>query len=322
MTPLISIIVPVYNVSQYLSQCIESVLAQTYENFELILIDDGSTDGSGKICDEYAEKDIRLKVEHQHNLGVSATRNRGIQLSRGSYLTFIDADDWVETNYLEILFSNMHEFGLSVCKFTINNNSNMKEDNILKLDRRESYLSICNSRGMGGFCCGKLFDKRLIDKEYIKFDSTIGICEDLIFVSHYLSICNVPVLFDQKQLYHYRINPQGTMLGRYKLRGKIASKDLSEFDGCIKASGYAEKDSQIQKAFMMRITKGACNTLRTMVSNNYTDNILYEKCLQYVRRHFFNFLFNNDNLFTTKISIMLCAFNPKLEFLIYKFIKL
>lgn len=322
MVSLISIIIPVYNADRYLSKCIESVLAQTYKNFELILIDDGSTDGSDKICDEYAAKDTRVKVEHQHNSGVSSARNRGIELSRGRYLTFIDADDWIEPEYLEALFINMQEFGLAVCKFTTNDNCTIKENNIFILDKRESYLSMCDSKGMGGFCWGKLFDKRLINREHIKFDSTIAICEDLIFVSCYLSKCDTPTVFLQKQLYHYRKNPQSTMLGRYRLMRQISLRDLSEFDGCIKASEYAiedtQEDTQVRKAFIMRITKGACNTLRTMVSNNYIDDILYKNCLQYVRRHALIFFFSHNNLFTSKISVILCSVNPRMEFLIYK----
>ena len=89
----ISVIIPVYNVDEFLSECLESVINQTYNNIEIILIDDGSTDESGKICDKYGAKDKRIKVIHQENMGVSSTRNRGIDLSSGEYLTFVDSDD-------------------------------------------------------------------------------------------------------------------------------------------------------------------------------------------------------------------------------------
>lgn len=96
----ISVIIPIYNSEEYLDDCIKSVLAQNYTNFELLLINDGSTDSSGKICDEYALTDTRIKVFHQENAGVSATRNLGIQESIGEWLCFIDSDDTVNNKYL------------------------------------------------------------------------------------------------------------------------------------------------------------------------------------------------------------------------------
>lgn len=100
MNPKISVIVPVYNVEKYLHRCIDSILAQTFTDFELLLIDDGSTDGSGAICDEYATKDNRVRVFHKENGGVSSARNLGLDNMRGGYLTFVDSDDWVDSTYL------------------------------------------------------------------------------------------------------------------------------------------------------------------------------------------------------------------------------
>ena len=98
---LISVIVPVYNAEDFLDYCISSIVKQTYTNFELILIDDGSTDSSGAICDEWYKKDPRIKVMHQSNLGVAVTRNNGLEMARGDYICFIDNDDFVTENYLE-----------------------------------------------------------------------------------------------------------------------------------------------------------------------------------------------------------------------------
>ena len=101
MDELISVILPVYNVQQYLEKCIESVVNQTYKNLEIILIDDGSTDMSGKICDEFAEKDGRIKVIHSKNGGVSAARNIGLDIATGEYIGFVDSDDWIESQMYE-----------------------------------------------------------------------------------------------------------------------------------------------------------------------------------------------------------------------------
>ena len=103
----VSIVIPVYNVEKYLARCIQSVINQTYENIEIILVDDGSMDSSGKLCDTYKMKDNRIKVIHQRNLGVSAARNVGLDLAEGDSITFIDADDYVAENYIETLVNLM-----------------------------------------------------------------------------------------------------------------------------------------------------------------------------------------------------------------------
>lgn len=98
--PKISIIVPVYNVEKYLRKCIDSILNQTFKDFELILIDDGSTDESGKICDEYNLKDNRIKVIHKENGGLSSARNAGLDIAQGEYIGFVDSDDWIESDQI------------------------------------------------------------------------------------------------------------------------------------------------------------------------------------------------------------------------------
>ena len=110
-TPLISVIIPVYNVAVYLRQCLDSVVNQTYCHLEIILVDDGSTDGSGLICDEYALIDKRIIVIHQENRGLSQARNCGIDIAKGEYLTFIDSDDWVDVEYCEVLLKSLVEYG-------------------------------------------------------------------------------------------------------------------------------------------------------------------------------------------------------------------
>ncbi len=102
---LVSVIIPVYNVEQYLRECVDSVINQTYKNFEIILVDDGSTDSSGEICDEYVEKDERISAIHQKNAGPSKTRNTGLENATGKYIYFLDSDDYIESNALELLVS-------------------------------------------------------------------------------------------------------------------------------------------------------------------------------------------------------------------------
>ena len=109
--PTISIIVPVYNSEKYLGACIDSILSQYFRDFELILVDDGSRDSSPHICDDYTQKDSRVKVIHKENGGVSAARNDGLDIAKGEYVTFIDSDDWVERDYLSTL-SNYRNYDI------------------------------------------------------------------------------------------------------------------------------------------------------------------------------------------------------------------
>lgn len=128
MESLISVIIPVYNTESYIGVCLESLIKQTYTNFEVLLIDDGSTDNSGRICQEYTESDSRFHYYRKENGGVSSARNLGIEYSRGDYLTFVDSDDWVEEDYLEVLYSALVSESASVSistykKFSMEDNT-------------------------------------------------------------------------------------------------------------------------------------------------------------------------------------------------------
>lgn len=118
---MISVIVPVYNVEKYVKRCVTSILDQTYQDFELILVDDGSTDQSGGICDELKEKDPRIRVIHQKNGGLSAARNRGLGEAGGAYIAYIDSDDYVDASYLAVLYENAvcHQADVSVCSYRL-----------------------------------------------------------------------------------------------------------------------------------------------------------------------------------------------------------
>ena len=110
----VSIIIPVYNVEKYLAECLDSVINQTYSNLQIIVVDDGSTDASGQICDEYAEKDNRITVIHQVNAGAANAKNTGLDNVKGDYVTFVDSDDWVELNWIETMTDAMEKYDVDV----------------------------------------------------------------------------------------------------------------------------------------------------------------------------------------------------------------
>jgi glycosyltransferase involved in cell wall biosynthesis len=168
-TPIISIIVPVYNVEKYLEKCIESILRQTFIDFELLLIDDGSTDNSGKICDEYSLKDKRIKVIHKENGGLSDARNSGLNIALGDYIGFVDSDDWIESDMYEVLYNNLKKYNadISICKMrmikydnydSINNQTN----NCILLNNKEAFECLFNTKYFASHACDKLYKKELI----------------------------------------------------------------------------------------------------------------------------------------------------------------
>ena len=169
---LISAIVPVYNVEKYLYRCVDSILKQTYENFELILIDDGSPDNCSQMCDELSEKDSRIKVIHQENQGLSAARNSGIKIAKGNYLTFIDSDDWISNTMFEDLINLIKEKNadISICNFIVTDGNAIYKKNTKaeeKLYSKDEFMKIIlrvNSNRCIHYAWGKLYKKDVIDK--------------------------------------------------------------------------------------------------------------------------------------------------------------
>ena len=208
---LISIVVPIYNAETYLNQCIKSIIEQSYKNIEIILINDGSTDDSGIICDEYAQKDIRIKVIHNKNQGVSISRNIGIQEARGEYISFVDADDFISKKYVEILYQLIIKDNAQIS--TVGNDE-YYEGKMIKtskgirkvLHSEEAIKMILKERDMTHVCWGKMYKKELFDDEDIKFDSTMKIGEDLKIIIPIIEKCKKISIDTREKLYHYRKN--------------------------------------------------------------------------------------------------------------------
>ena len=224
MMPRISIIVPVYNVEHVLKRCCESILHQTYADFECILVDDGSTDKSGIICDTYTGLDERFKVIHQSNRGVSAARNTGLDHARGDYLTFVDSDDCIHPEYLNVLLSSLISFDAdaSICNYTI------FKDNVPDIKFEDNEKTIFSGEDI----CYKLYDygnsgqyiapwgKLWKRKCYTGLRFPVGkIHEDQFITYKVFFACNRVVTIDSS-LYFYWVNPnsitnKGFSLQRY-----------------------------------------------------------------------------------------------------------
>lgn len=207
--PHISIIIPVYNVEKYIAKCIESILNQTFKDFELILVDDGSKDSSGRICDFYAMKDNRISCFHKKNEGVSIARNFGIGKSKYNWICFIDSDDWVESHFLESFYKYEFEEKTLIIQGILYDYSDIKKENkfFFKYNNKKFPISnkeqIIESRILENGCpIGKLFNKNILTENNILFDQKISTHEDHLFVWTYLQHIN-NIQLSETVSYHY-----------------------------------------------------------------------------------------------------------------------
>lgn len=173
-SPLISIITPVYNVECYLSQCINSIIAQTFQSWELILIDDGSIDGSGEICDEYAQKDSRIRVIHKNNTGQADSRNIALSIARAELVGFVDSDDWIEPDMYSILYNILmdNQVDIAICGYFLDYKdssiASCEKNEIVIFDKQEALNLIWEDKIIKSFPCDKLFRRNVITHMFPK----------------------------------------------------------------------------------------------------------------------------------------------------------
>ena len=201
---MISIIVPVYKVEKYLARCFKSIVNQTYKEWELLLIDDGSPDGSGKLCDEYAKKDSRVRVFHKGNGGVSSARNRGIEEANGEWITFIDADDYIAPETLEKcshFFGNTDMVRFSM-RFIYSNDGQQYSDVVLPSISKEGYLSMIVARETIMGVCGGFYRRKMFVDNNILFDESLVSGEDWVVLVQLVMRSN-KIHFISAPLYYY-----------------------------------------------------------------------------------------------------------------------
>lgn len=240
-SPKISVIVPVYKAEKYIHRCIDSLLAQTFKNFELLLIDDGSPDNSGKICDGYARIDSRVRVFHKENGGVSSARQFGLEYAVGDYVIHADPDDWVECNMLEAMYAKAIEedADMVISDYYID-----EQDEHRYVDQ---YISDTNSilllesilgQRLHSACWNKLVRKHLFDQYDIHFPEGLSRWEDM-WVTCSLLMHNIKVSYIPEAFYHYDLSENSNSLVKIVTRSGVESqiRFCEYFDSLLSSRG-------------------------------------------------------------------------------------
>ena len=299
---LITVIIPVYNVKDYLSRCLDSVLSQTYLNIEIILSDDGSTDGSSDICDEYCKKDKRIKVIHEENKGLSEARNRGIKIASGKFISFIDSDDWVSPNYLLKLYYALirTRSDVSECLFKKTqflDAVGKETGRIETLTRDEILLKLCKSNHECHVVAwNKLYKKDLFNS--IRFPA--GKLHEDEFTTHLVFFkCNrVSIIRDE--LYFYYQNPESIT------NKKISLKRLDSIDGLYSRLLFYKKEKMLTHY----------NSCSALLFKQFTDYISISKHRFENKRFFIKELQHKFNIAKEDVSLKCMTFEQKITFLL------
>lgn len=234
-TPEISIIVPIYKIERYLHQCIDSILMQTFTDFELLLIDDGSPDGCPAICDEYAKKDARVRVFHKLNGGLTSARNCGLDNSNGNWIMHIDGDDWVEPTYIEELYSaaikNKADIAICGFRFAYEDGRCIEEHPILWDDNKPASMNRYIA-SVWAIACASIHKSKLYTDNGVRSPKNITFCEDFHLMARLCFFADKVTSID-RPLYNYRQQPSSivhsTTLEKRRKDELTTYKEISEF---------------------------------------------------------------------------------------------
>lgn len=319
-SPLVTVIVPVYNVERYLEQCIRSVLEQSCPDFELILVDDGSTDHSGQIIDQMAAQDDRICPVHQKNQGAAAARNTGLALAQGVYVAFLDGDDWYHRDHLQQMIAAMKAYSCQLvsCSFEpvgVEHPPQVKKLRASTVDRCEAMQLLMGYNSFNGYVWNKLFLLQLIRQHHILFRANHPACEDTMFVGSYLYYCDA-VRVTEENLYYYRQVSGGANRGRYTGKPVYDPRLMSVFEMTASLADLYE-DPSVRAACQIHEVREAGIVLRSMVAAGY-HGADYDRLRQILRRGARQFFRNPNSGYSQKLSVFLSCISPRLELAVWK----
>ena len=310
MDEKISVIVPVYNVEQYLERCVASIINQTYKNLEIILVNDGSTDNSGQLCDELAKKDYRIRVIHKKNGGLSDARNVGIAEAEAELIGFIDSDDYIDEDMYEMLINNLKAVNadLSMCgHYDVYHNlpeAKVTEKKTWELSPQEAIKMVMEAKILSVTAVNKLYKKSL----FSEFKFEIGkIAEDAFIMIKLLDKCNKIVATNEKKYYYvHRENSITTQKFSLKFLNVIEAYEQNK-------EIIIKKYPELKEVAQMRMNWAYFYVLdRLLLDKEYNDKKLENKLISYLKDHSKGIL--TDSLFTKgrKIGFVALLLNRNL----------
>lgn len=312
----ISIIVPVYKVEEYLSKCINSILKQTFDEFELILVDDGSPDRCGEICDNYAKQDKRIKVIHKNNEGLSAARNSGINIAKGKYIAFVDSDDYINERMYEILYSNAlkYDSDITICKY-----KEVLEDSIIdkniKLQLNKEILEFNNVQALNELykedtlqftvAWNKLYKRNIFSD--LRYD--YGMIHEDEFIIHKLLYKSQKTIYIPVELYYYFQRENSIMKSNFNIKRLDIIYALNYRAKFFKEKGLQELEYKAQKIYIYYFFKFYYKVKNELIG--------YDIELDKIRAMFVNsikYIIRNPKLsLKEKISCIIFVISPNLH---------
>ena len=311
MNPKISVIIPVYNVGKYLKRCIDSIIQQNYDNLEIILVDDGSSDNSGKICDEYVVIDKRIIVIHKSNGGLSDARNKGLDICTGEYISFVDSDDWIEKDFYKFAVNNLGENDLLIFDYYLTDGKNKKCINTLSKSRKltvEECLLELSKANIQSYAWNKLYKRELFLS--IRFPKGRNY-EDQAIMHLIMHNCN-RIKYFNKAFYNYYQNQNSIThtvnLKNYRdflyvniLRGRFLKKNYPEIYEYHLSTIYA-----------------AIAKLCWLYHNDEKYKSRYEFLRKFILARLKANWFNSKISYRSKVKMFLCFFDLNIIKLLYK----
>lgn len=313
---LISIIIPVYNAEKFLPKCLDSVKNQTYKNLEIILVNDGSTDMSGLICDEYSQKDNRFIVLHKENGGVSSARNTGLEIAKGDYIGFVDPDDWIEPDMYEKLYQLIIEFqaDISSCGYFTENvygkvRYHTTKSDIIKFNRVTALNTILDMNSFRGITCNKLFSADLIKKApVVNFDYDIHFGEDLLFCCEMI-LKSKNIVYSPTPYYHYITHDSNATIQKY---GSKKLTFLNAFEKIIDLLSTVEGvDLKKYKTFYM-------HTNISLLMHGIKEKKITESIRKHLKQNLYRYKLTDFNGRSIKLSCLIARVNINLCYFLWR----
>ena len=317
--PTITVVVPVYNMGKYLPKAIDCLLAQTYVDYEILIVDDGSTDGSSEICNTQGQKDKRIKVIHKENGGLSSARNCGIENATGQFIIFPDPDDWVEPYYLEnlIALQNRYNSDIEICAHYVTDEKGDKAHIIGQSDclfsNAEAMDILMGRSGFCGFAWNKLYHLDTIINNNLRFDEELGMAQDLHFAFRYFCFCE-RIAYSTKPSYHYYQESGGittqNKLTERKVSGLLTYKKIAEL--------AHEKYPKVEEAAYGTIYNMSLHFIFLYFDTCCDEGKLYYQLRMNLKKYHEYYFRSNAFGFGRKILGMLAEINPKVSYTLRK----